>query len=234
VVLSLLLGLHPAELSARELVALVRGFGVTEPTLRVALTRMVGAGDLVREDSTYRLSDRLLARQSEQDAELDPPQVPWDGSWETAVVIASGRSAEDRAGLREALSGLRLGEVREGVWMRPANLARPRPRLDDVEWLLAAPDGDASAWARRAWDLATWARTASDLIARLGDAGDRGRQLAAAAAAVRHLRTDPLLPIDLWPSGWPAQPLRDAYAHYAAGLKAGEPTHSLRRSTAAS
>ncbi|MCW2552672.1 MAG: PaaX domain protein C-terminal domain, partial [Mycobacterium sp.] len=60
VVLSVLLGAHPAWASASELVRLTADFGIREPTLRVALTRMVGAGDLVRSADGYRLSDRLL------------------------------------------------------------------------------------------------------------------------------------------------------------------------------
>ncbi len=48
VVLSVLLGAHPAWASASELVRLTADFGIKETALRVALTRMVSAGDLVR------------------------------------------------------------------------------------------------------------------------------------------------------------------------------------------
>ena len=72
VVLSVLLGAHPAWASASELVTLTADFDIREPTLRVALTRMVGAGDLVRSADGYRLSERLLARQRRQDDALDP------------------------------------------------------------------------------------------------------------------------------------------------------------------
>ena len=47
VALSVLLGAHPAWATASELIRLTEGFGIKEPTLRVALTRMVSAGDLV-------------------------------------------------------------------------------------------------------------------------------------------------------------------------------------------
>ena len=50
VVLSVLLGAHPAWATAAELLRLTSDFGIREPTLRVTLTRMVGAGDLVRSD----------------------------------------------------------------------------------------------------------------------------------------------------------------------------------------
>ncbi|MGB6107017.1 MAG: PaaX domain-containing protein, C- domain protein, partial [Mycobacterium sp.] len=72
VVLSVLLGAHPARATAAELLRLTADFGIREPTLRVAVTRMVGTGDLVRADDGYRLSDRLLARQRRQDGALHP------------------------------------------------------------------------------------------------------------------------------------------------------------------
>ena len=79
VVLSVLLGAHPAWASVSELVRLTADFDIKEPTLRVALTRMVGAGDLVRSADGYRLSERLLARQRRQDDALDPSLRRWDG-----------------------------------------------------------------------------------------------------------------------------------------------------------
>ncbi|MBN7571299.1 PaaX domain-containing protein, C- domain protein, partial [Mycobacteroides abscessus subsp. abscessus] len=53
VILSLLLGAHPAELSVREIRALTTLFGISDTTVRVALTRMVAAGDLVRTEAGY-------------------------------------------------------------------------------------------------------------------------------------------------------------------------------------
>jgi phenylacetic acid degradation operon negative regulatory protein len=75
VVLSVLLGAHPAWASAAELIRLTSDFGIKEATLRVALTRMVSAGDLVRSADGYRLADRLLARQRRQDVRAGVPIV---------------------------------------------------------------------------------------------------------------------------------------------------------------
>ncbi|HET9565614.1 MAG TPA: PaaX domain-containing protein, C- domain protein, partial [Mycobacterium sp.] len=93
VVLSVLLGAHPAWATAGELIRLTEDFDIKEATLRVALTRMVSAGDLVRSEDGYRLSDRLLARQRRQDDALNPQLRSWDGSWTTLVITSVGIDA---------------------------------------------------------------------------------------------------------------------------------------------
>ncbi|WP_258565532.1 hypothetical protein, partial [Streptomyces sp. WELS2] len=127
VVLSLLLGAHPPELPVRDLVRLVEPFGIGGSTLRAALSRMVTAGDLRRTDAVYRLSDRLLERQRRQDDAVRPRTRAWHGDWEMVVITATGRGPAERADLRARLTALRLAELREGVWLRPANLDRPLP-----------------------------------------------------------------------------------------------------------
>src|SRR3954467_9381861 len=122
VVLSVLLGAHPAWASASELIRLTADFGIKETTLRVALTRMVGAGDLIRSADGYRLSDRLLARQRRQDQAMRPQVQAWQGFWHIVIVTSVGDDARTRAALRTAMHHKRFSELREGVWMRPDNL----------------------------------------------------------------------------------------------------------------
>ncbi|HKT04796.1 MAG TPA: PaaX domain-containing protein, C- domain protein, partial [Rugosimonospora sp.] len=142
VVLSLLLGAHPPQLPARDLVRSVAPFGVAEPTLRVALSRMVAAGDLSRDGTDYRLSDRLVERQRRQDDAIAPQTRAWRGDWEFAVVSGSGRGPAERAQLRADLAVLRLAELREGVWLRPANLRRawPEPVAVQLRRFTARPE----------------------------------------------------------------------------------------------
>lgn len=150
VVLSLLLGTHPPELPARELGRLVESFDLGGSTLRAALSRMVAAGDLRRTDNGYRLSDRLLERQRRQDESVQPRTRPWDGDWELVAVTATGRGPAERAELRTRLTALRLAELREGVWLRPANLDRPCPPLS-TRWPNAvrpAPHAPPPNWPR--------------------------------------------------------------------------------------
>lgn len=221
VVLSVLLGAHPAWASAGELVRLTSDFDIREPTLRVALTRMVGAGDLVRSADGYRLSDRLLARQRRQDAVLNPRTRPWDGIWTTLVITTVGTDARTRAALRNTLSDRRFGELREGVWLRPDNLddTLPEEILDRVR-VLHARDDDPAGLAARLWDLPAWSQTGHRLLDEMAAATDIPGRFTAAAAVVRHLLTDPVLPEELLPDRWPGDPLRAAYENFAAELTA--------------
>ncbi|MFJ5266086.1 PaaX family transcriptional regulator C-terminal domain-containing protein [Streptomyces sp. NPDC088387] len=216
VVLSLLLGVHPPELHVKDLVGAVEAFGVAGSTLRAALSRMVAAGDLRRTDGVYGLSDRLLERQRRQDAAVEPRTRAWGGDWEMAVITATGRGPAERADLRARLTALRLAELREGVWLRPANLLRPLPAdlAEVAQHYTARPEQPARDLAARLWPLEGWSATARTLLAHVGEARVRADRFTAFAAVVRHLLADPVLPPELLPADWPGEPLRAAYADY--------------------
>ncbi|MGB5113059.1 MAG: PaaX family transcriptional regulator C-terminal domain-containing protein [Mycobacterium sp.] len=219
VVLSVLLGAHPACASSAELVLLTADFGIRESTLRVALTRMVGAGDLVRSADGYRLSDRLLARQRRQDDVIDPQERPWDGTWTTLLITSVGAAARSRAELRNTLVQHRFGELREGVWLRPDNLRTVLP--DSVATkvrILRSRDDDPTGLVAELWDLPAWARDGDRLLTEMAAATDVPGRFVVAAAIVRHLLTDPVLPAELLPQGWPGEQLRLAYREFAAEL----------------
>ncbi|MEU2359506.1 PaaX family transcriptional regulator C-terminal domain-containing protein [Streptomyces noursei] len=229
VVLSTLLGHHPPRLPVRALVRVGELFGIAEGTVRVALSRMVAAGDLRQQDGGYALTARLLARQARQDESRTPRTRSWDGAWEIAVVTADGsRPPAERTALRQAMAGLRLGELREGSWLRPANLDRPRPAVTTAQctWFTGAPDGDPAALARGLWDLAGWAAHARDLLAALDRAATPAERFTVAAAVLRHLLTDPLLPEPLLPDTWPGAALRSRYDAFEAEFR-GHLTHFL-------
>ncbi|MEU5543198.1 PaaX family transcriptional regulator C-terminal domain-containing protein [Streptomyces sioyaensis] len=221
IVLSTLLGHHPPRLPARALVRVGELFGIAEGTVRVALSRMVAAGDLHQSDGSYALTPRLLARQTRQDESRSPRTRPWRGDWEIAVITSpEGRPAAERTALRQAMAALRLAELREGSWLRPANLDRPRPAVvtEQCTWLTGTPDGDPMALAGRLWDLPGWARRSRDLSAALARAATPADRFTVAAAALRHLLADPLLPAGLLPENWPGAQLRLHYAEFESEL----------------
>jgi phenylacetic acid degradation operon negative regulatory protein len=219
VVLSVLLGAHPAWASAAELIRLTDDFGIKEATLRVALTRMVSAGDLVRSADGYRLADRLLARQRRQDDAMRPQLRPWRGYWTTLIVTSIGTDARTRAALRTTLHHKRFGELREGVWMRPDNLELNLADEDRARVrIVRACDDDPAELAGQLWDLPSWARTGHRLLADMSNTTDVPAGFVVAAAMVRHLLTDPVLPEELLPADWPGSRLRAAYNDFATEL----------------
>jgi len=221
VVLSLLLGSHPDRMSPAQLTGAGEHFGIPAATLRVALSRAVAAGDLRRVDGDYVLGERLVARQRRQDEAVEDAETPWDRTWEMAVVVVAGRSGPERAALREELYAARLGELREGVWTRPANLRRAAayPANPVLSCFLATPADDPAELAARLWDLPGWAADGRGLLDLLASTREPAPRLAVAAQLVRHLTFDPLLPTALLPADWPGAELRAAYAAYQAELR---------------
>jgi phenylacetic acid degradation operon negative regulatory protein len=237
VVASVLLGSHPPELPVAALVQLCNRFGIAEGTTRVALSRMVAAGELAAvpgergvPTAGYRLvGEALLSRQRTQDEARHPPQEPWDGRWRLAVVVSGSRSAGERAELRRAFAEARFAEWREGVWLRPANLPAPadfRLTAGPVRWLTARPENDPGELAGELWDLHGWAEHGRRLLAVVGGRSseptgdDPAAVFAEAAAVLHHLRTDPLLPHELLPPGWPADELRGSYTVHLEAIQA--------------
>ena len=219
VVLSVLLGAHPAWATASELIRLTADFDIREPTVRVALTRMVSAGDLVRSEDGYRLSDRLLLRQRRQDDAINPRLREWDGTWTTLVITSVGTDARTRANLRTTLHEYRFGELREGVWLRPDNLDTTLGEdVAERVRVLHTRDDDPVDLALKLWDLSSWVRVGHQLLDEMISAADVPARFGTAAAMVRHLLTDPVLPGELLPDGWPGAALREAYNDFAVEL----------------
>jgi phenylacetic acid degradation operon negative regulatory protein len=210
--------MDPPELPVAQLVRLTDLFGISENRARVALSRMVAGGEATTDGSGhYRLAGHLVARQERQSASRAGATAPYAGEWWLAVVTTTGSSAEVRASRRRTLSYGRLAELREGVWLRPANLGVRLPdALDgDVELMSARPE-DPVALAQRLWDLPAWSTRARDLLRALQALDPDGPDALApgfelSAAVLRHLQADPLLPAELLPPDWPGAPLRSTY-----------------------
>lgn len=219
VLLSVLLGTHPPALPVRMLVRTVALFGVSEGTARVALSRLVSDGEVVANQACYRLSERLIERQRAQDEALRPKTRPWRGRWELAVAHPPIRGAGELSALDGALRRLRLAELRPGVWGRPDNLLRSWPaEISERVWRIEAdaslePPGSARL-AAQLWDPQGWAATAEALIRSMTATAGASRRFELAAAMVRHIRGDPMLPPSLLPRRWPGTRLRKVYDAY--------------------
>lgn len=219
VLLSVLLGTHPPQLPVRSLVRTAALFEISEGTARVALSRLVAEGEVVSESGRYRLSERLMARQRRQDEGRSPATRPWRGSWEMAVANSDARGASGRSAWGRELAGLRLAELRSGVWVRPANLRREWPdAVARHAWRFetrpVSRPGQARELAAGLWDLDAWATRAEALLDALNVDGQPAHRFVVTAAMVRHLQGDPLLPASLLPPRWPGTRLREAYAGY--------------------
>jgi phenylacetic acid degradation operon negative regulatory protein len=234
VLASVLLGTEPPWLPTSRLVRTATLFGISEGTARTALSRMVAAGEALAERGGYRLVGRLAERQTRQAASRRADTLPWDGGWELATVDGDGRRpAADRAALREACRQLRLAELREGVWGRPANLDPARsPEAAAVvaawchRWAGARPEPDPDV--EELWDLGAWSAHAEELRREMADLvepleGGQRDALASgfvtSAAVLRHLQADPLLPLELLPADWPGEALRREYDRYDAAYR---------------
>ncbi|WP_426570766.1 PaaX family transcriptional regulator C-terminal domain-containing protein [Aquihabitans sp. McL0605] len=234
VLASTLLGLNPPELSARALVGGAELLGVTPGTARVAISRMVAAGELEPTADGYRLAGHLLQRQARQDLSRSGARARWNGTWRTAIVPGEARSAAQRTDLRRAMTTLRYGELRDGVWLRPDNL--PPGALAAAEAVAAHQTiavvgtvADEHAVTARLWDLGGWAADAGALLAELTplqtrldrhDSSALADGFVVAAAVLRHLQADPLLPARLLPATWPGDELRSAQGRFDASFKA--------------
>lgn len=247
VVASTLLGIDPPRLPAQTLVRTGELFGIAEGTVRVAISRMLAGGELVADDGYYRLAGHLLARQARQQRSRTGTTRAWRGKWRIAVVVAERRSASDRSELRSAMTALRLAERREGVWLRPDNIAAgpadaeavvarqcqlfrgsPLPENAVRSRHRTDPDGQI-ALARELWDIDGWATAARHLRAALDqligdlenhDTSALSPAFVVSAAALRHFQADPLLPGALLPDDWPGAALRRDYERYDRAFKA--------------
>lgn len=240
IVASTLLGTDPPWLPTRLLVRAGDLFGIAEGTVRVALSRMAAAGELEQSGDGYRLVGRLLHRQARQVASRMAETTPWDGTWELAMVRSgAARAAAERSSLRRSLTDLRLGELREGIWMRPANLVphrSPEARRIATGQCLCVHHADPEPAPDPAelWDLAAWAADAtalraelSALLPRIGDGDTAALRdgFVTSAAVLRLLQHDPLLPAGLLPDDWPGDDLRRDYDRYDAVWRASFRRH---------
>jgi phenylacetic acid degradation operon negative regulatory protein len=236
-----LLGANGSSLTVSELVSVASLFGISPGAARTCLWRMVCNGELTGDYGTYALAGRLSERRQRVDeaSRIDDAAVfpPWDGTWELAIVSLERRSAPDRLELRKAAIALHLGELREGVWIRPDNLDSQRlpgsrAVLDQqcIHFHGAATDISADKMGSL-FSLDGWADDARVLIEAMDielsairtardDSTERfAYEFALSIAVVRHLQLDPQLPVQLIGDDWPGHTLRGTYRRFDDAFK---------------
>jgi len=216
IVLSVLLGSHPPEMPVGPLLDFTALFGIQDGTVRTALSRMTANGELESVDGIYRLSGRLLDRQSQQDTGRAQPPTEWDGQWWVAVVLSDRRTLADRRTFRSMVQGARFGEVRPDTWMRPANIDVPLDLPDIALTRGELATGNPEHLVRDLWDIAKLNRQAIELrehVSRAADlleSAEPSDEATVLATCLRYLRTEPQLPAEL-ATGSAANDLRTQY-----------------------
>ncbi len=209
------------------LVRLLAPLGISAPAVRTAVSRMAGQGWLVGvrlpEGAGYRLTPRGTRRLRQAAVRIYARTVPaWDGRWHVLIVAGIGdRARRDR--LRSALGYLGYARLEGSTWISP----RQSAELDSLltaervraERFHASYDGDPRDLAARAWDIGglgrayqRWLDQASGLadliVPQVDDEGCPDEAIFAARSELVHgwrkfLFSDPGLPAELLPAGWP-------------------------------
>ena len=224
VIASTLLGTDPPELPSAALVRVGALFDMGEGTVRTAL---VPHGHRRRRARPGRRRPVPAGRRPAHPGR-DPVGESSRGGHDVDRTLASGgrRSpardpASDRSSLRRAMTRLRFGELRDGVWLRPDNLDPTRwPDAHGIvdaqcRWFAVSPDRDdelstVAVGSRRldrpghrapAIDGRTWSAGSTPAIRPRSAPG-----FVVSAAVLRHFNADPLLPPELQPRHWPGGP----------------------------
>lgn len=217
---------------------LLAEFDISEMAARLALDRVAARGLLVRvkqgRSVLYQLSDWALARHRERFSHIlgvDAPPAPWDGSWTLVLASVPEAQRELRAQLRARLLAAGFARLYDAAWLRPGAAAVLTARgvlesLESAEPLQATvltarhEAGFGGRDPLEAYDLKTVAmayagfvkqhaalvRSAREGRTRERDAFVRRTQLMDAWRTA--IRSDPELPAELMPPGFPREAAR--------------------------
>lgn len=225
-VLDLLSTLKHGTMPVGALVEAAGIFGIPGNNLRVALARLLAAGQVERDErGRYRLSGgaQPVAKRVTSWRDLEGRTQAWDGAW-IGVHGSAGASKAPRTAKRgrvRAVQMLGFRDLRPQLAVRPANLRAPLaeirrdlqglglPRTDLVFELHDLDPGEDQA-ARSLWDTEALRGLYQRLHRDLASSADHLEELPAEDAmiesfvvggrAVRELILDPLLPEQICPS----------------------------------
>jgi phenylacetic acid degradation operon negative regulatory protein len=218
-----LLGTIPpgASMPVATLVEAAGLFAVPATNVRVALVRLLEAGQVARDErGRYRLGERglLLGRRVRDWRHLDRRTRSWRGGW---LGVHGGTGT--RPAQRQRAAALRpfgFAKLDGALWLRPDNLTAPVDGLRAELQALGAPAGDLvfrlddldAITERRAhglWDVEALRRgyraglrslaTSAARLATLADEAAMVESFLVGGAVLRDLVRDPLLPEAICP-----------------------------------
>ncbi|HYF93816.1 MAG TPA: PaaX family transcriptional regulator C-terminal domain-containing protein [Symbiobacteriaceae bacterium] len=220
-------------------------FGINEPNLRQALSRMTRQGWLqvrkVASRSCYSLTDQGKKRMAEACRRVyDPVDAPWDGQWRMLCYSIPESMRAIRDDLRKELAWTGLAPLTPGTWISPNPLEEAiaelvaRYEIDQYVTTFGAGltgAGTPRDLVARCWDLggiqsgydqfiARWApRLASPGLP--GDVECFVTRIELVHDYRKFLFVDPGLPRELLPEQWRGHDARRLFQEYYAYLDAG-------------
>ncbi len=220
-------------------------FGISEPALRQALSRMTRQGWLqtrrVAGRSCYSLTERGKRRMAEACRRVyNPVDVPWDGHWRMLVYSIPEAMRSIRDDLRKELAWTGFACLAPGTWISPnpleealAELVHRYDLAPHITTFTAAHTGPETAQelVRRCWDLNAITAGYDRFIAHWQPRMENFRDLPDDRCFVekielvhdyrKFLFVDPGLPRELLPEGWRGADARRLFQEYYSLLAPG-------------
>lgn len=224
------------EVSLAEVYAVAKLAGLEDQPVRLAIRRLVAAGDVVQHGRgragslTLTGTGRRRLQRDRQSLALafaqDAGEVRWDGSWLLIAVSAPESDRHVRDSLRRELLKLGAATISTGLYASPHDL-RDMLSADSVRYVATATTADLSVRgvndplviAEMLWPKASIIEPyqgIQDAIAQEVDTPSLPREvrlLILAEALERAMRADPLVPPELRSCTWPPTKVREEWAH---------------------
>jgi phenylacetic acid degradation operon negative regulatory protein len=228
------------------LIRLMASFGVSEPAVRQAVSRMSRQGWLAARRQAnrafYSVTDRGRRRIEELSPRIYGPVIEWDGKWRLLIYAIGEANRSRRERLRQELAALGWAPLSPSAWISPSDTlaaaqdaARATATLDAANLFLGEYRGPLRdrELLERCWDVPAIAQSYREFIARYEPRLRREREradLADEQAFVDRLwlvhdyrkfvYLDPGLPSELLPAHWPGTAAASLFREYYATLDA--------------
>ncbi|MFD9332626.1 PaaX family transcriptional regulator C-terminal domain-containing protein [Streptomyces sp. NPDC060065] len=211
--------------------------GTGEQAVRSTLTRMVNRGLLLRQREGRKMffgltpqATRILRDGSRRIWRDGAVNEDWDGTWTLLGFSLPESWQRQRHDLRSQLSWSGFGALYSGLWVAPGRvdvhaIVSELGLAAHVKVFHAQADQatDIGLMIRESWDLESIAaryvafdkRWTADQDAGSGSRDPVTARLRLVGEWLRIIRTDPRLPVQHLPSGWPARQAQETFRRVA-------------------